>query len=178
MQLTSIHRSFGAFLGLLISAILLSTWNHGSTSPLAKRQVLTDDTLLTNPSTSIADQLFDTHDYTLNSSDTPIINKRARTLTFDQARCRGEKLYQIIQNAADGKLPPAKEYGENDINNGWDKQTLFRSIPEGFEAAFKAIGRDIYPATIGDRLPTSDETKGINLEQNKDFVNAAGKKQT
>ncbi|KAL8733753.1 MAG: hypothetical protein Q9166_001947 [cf. Caloplaca sp. 2 TL-2023] len=185
MHLIPVHRSFGAFLVLLVSAILLSTWNHGSaTRYLAKRRPLNENTLFpgipSSATATIATQLFGVHDYQLNLSDTHlshVINKRARTLTYKNAACAGRKLYyEVIQNAFSGKGTSAKDYGENDIKNGWTRETLFRSIPSGFEEAFKMIGKNIFP-NIGERIPSLEETFGINLVQDQNFVNSAGKKQ-
>lgn len=183
MHLIPIHRSFGAFLVLLFSAILLSTWNHGTTTHLAKRQPLaenTDPSPLDASSATIAAKLLGVHDDQFNLSDTHlshVINKRARTLTFNTAVCTGRKLYyQVIQDALDGSRAPGKEYGEDGIKNGWTREPLTRLIPIGFEEAFKAIGKNVFP-DIGERIPTFEETSGVNLIQDKAFINSAGKKQ-
>ncbi|KAL8884809.1 MAG: hypothetical protein Q9215_007216, partial [Flavoplaca cf. flavocitrina] len=180
MHLISTHRSFGAFLVLLVSAILLTTWSHGPAARLAKRQDTTEDTLLKN--TTVADpvQSLGVHDYQHNLSkthDSPILEKRARTLTYDAAVCKGRELYnKVILRAFNGQGTGARDYGENDINNGWTKEPLTRLIPSGMDEAFKFIGKNVFP-DIGERIPTFEETKLINLVQDKDFTNSAGKKQ-
>lgn len=183
MHLIPIHRSFGAFLVLLISAILVSTWHHGNTSPLAKRQPLTKTTdtfSLGSSSAAVAARVLGVHDDHLNLSATHlshVLTKRERTLTFNAARCTGYQLnYKVIQEALAGTRAPAKDYGEDDIKNGWSKEPLFRSIPAGFDEAFKAIGKNVFP-NIGERVPTFQETIGINLVQDIPFLNSAGKKQ-
>lgn len=180
MHLISTHRSFGAFLVLLVSAILLSIWSHGPTTRLAKRQDATEDALLKDSTAAFPMQSFGIQDYQLNLSktyDSSVLQKRARTLTYNQAVCKGRNLYNnVILRAFNGQGTGAKEYGENDINNGWTKEPLTRLIPIGLEEAFKSIGKNIFPA-IGERIPTFEETKGMNLVQDKDFTNSAGKKQ-
>ena len=187
MHLIPIHRSFGAFLVLLISAILVSTWHHGITSPLAKRQPLTNNTNtspLGSSSAATAARYLGVHDDQFNLSATHLsdaLTKRERTLTFNAARCTGYQLnYKVIQEALAGTRAPAKYYGEEDIKNGWSKEPLFRSIPAGFDEAFKAIGKNVFPNVfpdIGERVPTFQETIGINLVQDIPFLNSAGKKQ-
>ncbi|CAO1601171.1 hypothetical protein XANCAGTX0491_004835 [Xanthoria calcicola] len=183
MHLISIHRSFGAFLVLLVSAILVSTWHHGTTSPLAKRQPLaktTNTSPLGSSSAAVAARVLGVHDDQFNLSATDlshVLTKRERTLTFNAAWCTGYQLnYKVIQEALAGTRAPAKDYGEDDIKNGWSKEPLFRSIPAGFDEAFKAIGKNVFP-DIGERVPTFQETVGINLVQDIPFLNSAGKKQ-
>ena len=180
MHLISTHRSFGAFLVLLVSAILLSTWSYGPTTRLARRQDTTEDTLLKNPTAADPSQSLGVHDYQHNLSNThgsTVLEKRARTLTYDAAVCKGRELYnKVILRAFDGQGTGARDYGENDINNGWTKEPLTRLIPSGMDEAFKSIGKNVFPDT-GERIPTFEETKLINLVQDKDFTNSAGKKQ-
>ncbi|KAI4272134.1 MAG: hypothetical protein LQ337_005503, partial [Flavoplaca oasis] len=146
MHLISTHRSFGAFLVLLISAILLSTWSHGPTTRLAKRQDANEEALLKHPTAAVHIQTLDGPDYQLNLSkthDSPVLEKRARTLTYDAAVCKGRELYNnVVLRAFDGQGTGAKGYGENDINNGWTKEPLTRLIPSGMDEAFKSIGKN------------------------------------
>ncbi|KAL8848238.1 MAG: hypothetical protein Q9221_006756 [Calogaya cf. arnoldii] len=180
MHLIPIHRSFGAFLLLLVSAILLSSWNHGSTTRhLAKRQPLTKDVSPVNASSAaggITTQLLDIHDDQINLTDTHLphhISKRA--LTWYDAVCKGRQLWLgKIHRAFDGVSTGARDYGENDINNGWTKLDIFRPFPDGFVEAFEMIGKDVYP-DLGEREPTFTEFKGINLEQGKRYIDGAGK---
>ena len=180
MHLISTHRSFGAFLVLLVSAILLSTWSYGPITRLARRQDTTEDTLLKNSTAADPSQSLGVHDYQHNLSIThgsTVLSKRARTLTYDAAVCKGRELYnKVILRAFDGQGTGARDYGENDINNGWTKEPLTRLIPSGMDEAFKSIGKNVFP-DIGERIPTFEETKLINLVQDKDFTNSAGKKQ-
>ncbi|KAL8893936.1 MAG: hypothetical protein Q9192_004781 [Flavoplaca navasiana] len=180
MHLISTHRSFGAFLVLLVSAILLSTWSHGPTTRLAKRHDANEEALLNDPTAAVPIQTLGVHDYQHNLSKihvSPVLEKRARTLTYDAAVCKGRELYNnLILRAFNGQGTGARDYGENDINNGWTKEPLTRLIPSGMDEAFKFIGKNIFP-DIGERIPTFEETKLINLVQDKDFTNSAGKKQ-
>ncbi|KAL8772420.1 MAG: hypothetical protein Q9209_002371 [Squamulea sp. 1 TL-2023] len=180
MHLIPVHRSFAAFLFLLVSAVLLSSWNGEPTIRLAKRQPSTEAALLLNSSlAAIAARYLEIKEYPLDIQEprtSHIVNKRARTLTYHEALCKGQELYyKVILGAFEGQGTSSKEYGPDDIKNGWTRETLIRSIPGGFNEAFKRIGKDL--PNVGGRVPESSETYGINLVQDQPFVNSAGKKQ-
>ena len=124
----------------------------------------------------ITTQLLDIHDDQINLTDTHLphhISKRA--LTWYDAVCKGRQLWLgKIHRAFDGVSTGARDYGENDINNGWTKLDIFRPFPDGFVEAFEMIGKDVYP-DLGEREPTFTEFKGINLEQGKRYIDGAGK---
>ncbi|KAL8789484.1 MAG: hypothetical protein Q9213_001097 [Squamulea squamosa] len=180
MHITPIHRSFAAFLVLLVTAILLSLWNGEPATHLVKRQPLTETALLLNTSlAAIAAQFLDVKEPPPNTPDiltSHVVSKRARTLTYHEALCKGQVLYyKVILGAFEGKGTPSKEYGPDDIKNGWTRETLSRAIPSGFDEAFKKIGKDL--PNVGERVPEISETYGINLVQDQPFINSAGKKQ-
>ena len=165
---------------LLSSAVLLSTWNPGGTLHLAKCQPVTENPVFTNSLATVAARTLNIPGYKANRSeihDSPVLTKRAPTLTYTVAVCKGRKLYnELILPAFEGSSTPGTEFGEKDINNGWTREPMSRRIPLGFEEAFKSIGKNVFPS-IGERLPTLDEIKVINLVQDKDFKTFQGKKQ-
>ncbi|KAL8742621.1 MAG: hypothetical protein Q9184_008224, partial [Pyrenodesmia sp. 2 TL-2023] len=102
---------------------------------------------------------------------TQTINKRARTLTYDNAVCTGAKLYQDILEAFDGRKDPGHEFSDDDLEIGWSEVDQERVVDAGWDAAFRTIGRNL---SIGDRGPFEDEIEHTNLMLLQDFKNAAG----
>ncbi|KAL8970156.1 MAG: hypothetical protein Q9183_001652 [Haloplaca sp. 2 TL-2023] len=180
MQLIPVLRSFGGFILLLSSAVLLSTWNHGSTLRLAKHQPVTENPVFTQSLATASARTVDIPGYKSNLSEiheSTVLTKRAPTLTYANAVCKGRKLYnELILPAFEGSGNPGTEFGEKDINNGWTREETSRRIPLGFQEALKSIGKNVFPS-IGEQLPNLDEIKHINLVQDKGFKNFKGKKQ-
>lgn len=184
MRSSSVPRRLGAFLVILVSVLLLSSRRGESPKRLFNRQTPTDSAL---PFTSLAKTValpFGRYDNSLNFSSHPVvddsdqhwhptqtINKRARTLTYDNAVCTGAKLYQEILEAFDGHRQPGHEFSDDDLENGWSEVDQDRVVDAGWDAAFRTIGRNL---SIGDRGPFEDELDYTNLMLHKPFKNAAG----
>ncbi|KAI4172110.1 MAG: hypothetical protein LQ343_003758 [Gyalolechia ehrenbergii] len=174
-----IRRSFGALLALILSALLFSSWNNGSARRLAKRQPLVENSLIPNSSSATnVSHFHGRHHIPLKHSDlhtSHIIQKRARTLSYHDAVCKGRLLSGQILEVHEGKRTPGREFGVSDIQNGWSRQEFPRPIPATFDEPFKAIGRTL--PNIGERIPETSETHLVDLVQDKPFRNSAGKKQ-
>lgn len=174
-----IRRSFGALLALIVSALLLSDWKNGYTGRLAKRQLLVENSLIINSSSATnVSHLFNRHHIPLKHSHlhtSHTTQKRARTLNYHDAVCKGQKLIGQIQEVFEGKRAPGREYGPDDIQNGWSRQGLPRGIPDAFDEPFMAIGKTL--PNIGERIPETSETYVVDLVQDQPFRNSAGKKQ-
>ncbi len=184
MRSSSVPPKLGAFLVILVSALLLSSRRGASPRHLFNRQTPTETAV---PFTSLANNValpFGRYDNSLNLSfhrviddpDQPVhptqtINKRARTLTYENAVCRGAKLYQDILEAFDGHREPGHEFSDDDLENGWSEVDQDRVVDAGWDAAFRTIGRNL---SIGDRGPFEDELDYANLMLHKPFKNAAG----
>lgn len=175
-----IRRSFGVILALILPALLLSLWNNKSAS-IEKRELLTEESSILNSSTDTSvsypavrhdHRHAHSHIYTPKSH---AIEKRARTLTFADAVCKGRKLYGQIQDAFEGKHPSGYEFGQKDIVNGWTREQYPRGLPSTFDDPFKAIGKTI--PNLGDRIPESGETLMVDLILDQPYRNAAGKQQ-
>ncbi|KAL8870248.1 MAG: hypothetical protein Q9174_003665 [Haloplaca sp. 1 TL-2023] len=175
MHLTSVHRSFGGFLVLLSSATLLSTWNYGRSLRLANRDAVAEEPVLQESSATFLPQPLEIHGNLSEIIDSPFLTKRAPELTYDNAVCKGRKLYnELILPAFEGRGTSGIEYGQKDIDNGWTREENPRAIPIGFQKAFEEISKNVFP-TIGEQVP--NEITNINLVQDKDFKNIQGKKQ-
>ncbi|KAL8978920.1 MAG: hypothetical protein Q9177_006273 [Variospora cf. flavescens] len=174
-----IRRSFGALLALIVSALLISDWKNRYTGRLAKRQLLVENSLIINSSSATnVSHLFNRHHIPLKHSHlhtSHITRKRARTLSYHDAVCKGQKLIGQIQEVFEGKRAPGREYGPDDIQNGWSRQGLPRGIPDTFDEPFMAIGKTL--PNIGERIPETSETYVVDLVQDQPFRNSAGKKQ-
>ncbi|KAL8900102.1 MAG: hypothetical protein Q9207_005851 [Kuettlingeria erythrocarpa] len=187
MRSSSVSQRLGAFLVILVtllSTLLLSRRRSESPQRLFNRYSPTKTAL---PFTSLANNVvlpFGRYENPLNLSfhrvidhpdqlvhPTQTINKRARTLTYDNAVCRGAKLYQEILEAFDGHREPGHEFSDDDLENGWSEVDQDRVVDAGWDAAFRTIGRNL---SIGDRGPFEDELEYTNLMLHRPFKNAAG----
>ncbi|KAL8938122.1 MAG: hypothetical protein Q9216_004061 [Gyalolechia sp. 2 TL-2023] len=175
------RRSFGALLALIISALLISNWNNIPIGRLAKLEPVVEQDLIFNSSSAPNHAHAHAHAHVVHHY-TPLKHshlhrphvKRARTLTYHDAVCKGQKLNQQIQEVHDGKRAPGRDFGDKDIDNGWSKQIFPRAIPETFDEPFRAIGKTL--PNIGERIPEIGETVHIDLVQDKGFKNSNGKK--
>ncbi|KAI4286986.1 MAG: hypothetical protein L6R35_003755, partial [Caloplaca aegaea] len=177
MHTFSITRSLGAFLVLLISTLLLSSWRQGSTEDLLERDSsVVDPPLIFNVSSAqhIAHQdgRHDFHVKWSNHHSHHGFYKRVDVgkLDYDQSVCKGGVLYQKILAAFQGNSAPGREFSPEDIENGWVKDDDNVVLPD-WETPLKAIGKII---AIGERDPTKDEISLIDLLQRKPFKNANG----
>lgn len=179
MHPISSRRSFGALIALIVSALLLLTWNNESTRRLAKRQPLVENSLLLNSSSATdVSHLLRRHDIPLKHSrfhTSHIIQKRVGTLDYKVTVCKGQKLNGLISDVLEGRRTPSRDYGPDDIRNGWSREGLPRGIPDTFDVPFKAIGKTL--PDVGERLPELSETHVVDLVQDMPFRNSAGKKQ-
>ncbi|KAI4172602.1 MAG: hypothetical protein LQ343_003449 [Gyalolechia ehrenbergii] len=93
--------------------------------------------------------------------------KRKRTLDYDAAVCKGEKLYQRILAAFEGTIPPAPKFSQQDIDNGWtiigDKDSL--GVDEDWDEIF---------TNIGGKVPAESEVIISHVNQWRAFKNNNG----
>lgn len=168
-------RRLGALITLVLSALLLSNLNDGFTKRLVKREPLIGESERPNSTaTFLADGGLDTKVASINLSyhhPSHTINKRARTLKYDDAVCTGRALYQRILAAYEGTGTPGREFSEPDIENGWFRDNDKGGVDVFWVDAFKAIGKAL---NVGDRAPTTDEDFLVDLIQNKPFKNTDG----
>ena len=181
-QPTMIRRNFGVLATLAISILLL--WNKGPSLRLAKRQSVAqpshDLNFAPSPgleySSAFHEPYYPTHKnfshYHFHHQSSHEFDKRARTLTYRDAVCRGQKLYGQIIDAWADRIPAGREYGPDDINNGWTKYPNLEKVPDNFVEPIKAIGRNT--PGVGAREPTEAEANLIKLLQDRPFRNAAG----
>ncbi|KAL8717319.1 MAG: hypothetical protein Q9225_005425 [Loekoesia sp. 1 TL-2023] len=173
MHCISTPRSLAAFLSLLVSALVYSNWKYGSIQRLHSRPSSIETAPLFNSSSSRKIALpFNSYDFLLNysySNSPHTVNKRARTLDWTTAVCKGEKLYQRILAAFEGSVAPGPQFSEQDIDNGWVglDDPVKGGLDSGWDDPFKQIGGK-------GREPTKSESIAIDLRQWKPFKNKDG----
>ncbi|KAL8957495.1 MAG: hypothetical protein Q9193_005250 [Seirophora villosa] len=104
-----------------------------------------------------------------------IIQKRVGNLDYKVTVCKGQKLNGLISDVLEGRRTPSRDYGPDDIRNGWIREGLPRGLPDTFDVPFKAIGKTI--PDVGERIPELSETHVVDLVQDTPFRNSAGKRQ-
>ncbi|KAL8685938.1 MAG: hypothetical protein Q9218_007453 [Villophora microphyllina] len=104
----------------------------------------------------------------------PHLKRASPTLTFQTAKCNGEKYYKRIRDTYaaandDPKNNQGAEFGESDINNGWSRTTeaWTDDMRQDWEGAFKHIADET------GAQPSADLTK-IRLRQDTKFTNKMG----
>ncbi|KAL8936071.1 MAG: hypothetical protein Q9211_004364 [Gyalolechia sp. 1 TL-2023] len=163
MHAISTSRILGAILALLVSALLLfANWNDDIVRHLANRH---------QPSVEANAPSFNA---SLTSTETlsfrryeplhplPLVNKRS--LDYETARCKGEKLYEKIKAGYQDKTTSSID--QSSIDNGWDRDDDDGGIDVRWD--------DFFKQEFGGRVPTKSESLWIDLRQTKPYKNAKG----
>lgn len=175
MRTTWKLRALGAVFFLLLTAVLLSNWNIGFTGRLNKRQAPSVNVVPSNYSSTrnFTLPLRNPHGHQpdlLHPYPTPTINKRARTLSYSGAVCTGQALYHMILAAFTGTTRNAQTFTKDDLHNGW--APLNRPGKFSFwDDALKQMGKNI---SIGERVPTREETHLVDTPLQNPFRSVAG----
>lgn len=91
--------------------------------------------------------------------------KRDEKLTYAQALCNGEKLYDMIQAVYRGTPSRGVTFTQQDLNNGWSRVTEHILPDEEWDGFFhEAL----------DRIPGRNEVSKIAIHQDQFFTNSAG----
>lgn len=184
MYTFSATRSLGAFLVLLVSALLLSSWRDGSTRHLLEREpslVEISPSAFNAVNASSAKNVialpYDRHDFPVKLSNPHshhAFHKRVDvgTLDYDDTVCKGRLLYRKILAAFEGTGTPGREFSAQDIDNGWVKDTD-NAMMFDWDIPLMAVGKTL-GAGVREREPTEAEITLIDLLQRKPFKNANG----
>ncbi|KAL8831350.1 MAG: hypothetical protein Q9170_005343, partial [Blastenia crenularia] len=186
MQSTTIYRTLGVLFSLIVSAVLLWNESKGPTLRLAKRGSFIQHSYATPTATVEHTSAFSkvprhhshhgiSHNHLHHNTSRPLTK---RALSFKDAVCKGQKFLQQINDVLEGRKAPGREYGPDDLKNGWEDVTINmdkRTIPATFIDPFRAIGKTI--PNVGEREPSEAETKFKEMALTQPFRNAAGKKQ-
>ncbi|KAL9054269.1 MAG: hypothetical protein Q9206_003609 [Seirophora lacunosa] len=181
MYTFSATRSLGAFLVLLVSALLLSSWRDGSTKHLVERDPslveISPSAFNASSAKNVIALPYGRHDFPVKLSNPHshhAFHKRVDvgTLDYDDTVCKGRLLYQKILAAFEGTGTPGREFSAQDIDNGWVKDTD-NAMMFDWEIPLMAVGKTL-GAGVGEREPTEAEITLIDLLQRKPFKNANG----
>ncbi|KAL8937264.1 MAG: hypothetical protein Q9216_004512 [Gyalolechia sp. 2 TL-2023] len=169
MQTTWKLRFLGAVSALLLSAVVFFSQNDGLTGQLWKRCAPPADIVLSNYSSdSSLSHPFEVP--RLHEPDYPTVVKRDRTLSYSAAVCRGQALYRKILDAFKGIIDEAQRFTENDLRNGWDPESRQGKF-SFWDDALKQMGKNV---SVGERVPTREETILVDAPLKNPFKSAAG----
>ncbi|KAL9629697.1 MAG: hypothetical protein Q9204_005129 [Flavoplaca sp. TL-2023a] len=173
----ALSRPLSAVLILLSSIILLSLRPIGNKTlhrheAASGSQPFQDVDLalnITSEGTRTVALLFGQHDQPLKFTTEHRHVKRA--INYQEAVCKGGELWDMIQEAFEGRRPPGPNFGPNELSNGWTESPMsggLGGLPPGWDPAFAAFSGG------GGRAPSESQIKNLLTSQDKPFRNAQG----
>ncbi|KAL9605452.1 MAG: hypothetical protein Q9179_001364 [Wetmoreana sp. 5 TL-2023] len=165
------QHTLGAFLVLALSCILLSTYNilsqpqYGSLQGLDSRHTPTQ-AYLSKDIQNIA-LPFGEKNYSPNFSTSfvRLLHTKRAVLTYEEARCNGERLYNMIKQVYQGTRRSGTSYTQANLDNGWSRITEHQELDPEWDGWFDE--------TL-DRVPGRNEVVKIAMSQDKPFNNKNG----
>ncbi|KAL8889341.1 MAG: hypothetical protein Q9215_003370 [Flavoplaca cf. flavocitrina] len=124
---------------------------------------------ITSEGTGTVVLLFGQPDQALNFTTEHRHVKRA--INYHEAVCKGGELWNMIQEAFEGRRPPGPNFGPNELSNGWTESPIsggLGGLPPGWDPAFATF------SGVGGRAPAESQIKNLLTSQDKPFRNAQG----
>ena len=173
----ALSRPLSVVLVLLSSIILLSLRPIGNNT-LHRREAASgsrpfqdvDLALnITSEGTRAVALLFGQPDQALNFTTEHRHVKRA--INYQEAVCKGGELWNMIQEAFEGRRPPGPNFGSSELSNGWTESSMsggLGGLPPGWDPAFTTFSGG------GGRAPAESQIQNLLTSQDKPFRNAQG----
>ncbi|KAL8968691.1 MAG: hypothetical protein Q9183_002344 [Haloplaca sp. 2 TL-2023] len=172
----AIKRSASISLLLSVLIVLLSAgFLQGQTQSPPKQFVDRQFQLDLNPTLNVSTDhartvalLFGQQEHVVNFTSRPDLAKRA-PFNFEYAKCKGESLWRMVQDAFNGQRQAGPDFTQNDFDNGWTKTAItggLGGLPVGWDPAFQTFANN--------RVPTSTELHHLRALQDKSFKNRNG----
>ncbi|KAI4279924.1 MAG: hypothetical protein L6R38_004864 [Xanthoria sp. 2 TBL-2021] len=173
----AISRTLGTFLVLLNSVLLLSIRPIQQNGHHRREQVVRPQSFqdvefalnITSDGTRTVARLFGQQDQKLKLTSQHHLFERA--LAYQYAVCKGGDLWDMVQEAFDGRRPAGHNFGPNDLANGWTETPItggLGGLPPGWDAAFATF------PTMSGKAPTAAEIHNLYTVQDKPFRNSQG----